>query len=116
MTRIPHIRTCTRDKELQLQLEEEQRKERELNRRDAALKAKLTAEARVRCVYVTRSISYIYADGTIISMDRFFDQMAPKITRDRRRSGAGGGRRWPASWSGTPSWRPCACAPRSCCG
>ena len=40
-----------RDKELQLQVEEEQRKERELNRRDAALKVKLTAEARVRASY-----------------------------------------------------------------
>ena len=52
-----NIRTYIRDKELQLQLEEEQRKERELNRRDAALKAKLTAEARVRCVYDTCFIS-----------------------------------------------------------
>jgi hypothetical protein len=40
-----------RDKELQLQLEEEQRNEREIHRRDAALKDKLAAEARV-CSYV----------------------------------------------------------------
>lgn len=59
--------TCTRDKELQLQLEEEQRKERKLNRRDAALKAKLTAEARVR-LYISSIFlggcghnNYIYA-------------------------------------------------------
>jgi hypothetical protein len=38
----------TRDKELQLQVEEEQKRERELHRKDAALKAKLAAEARVR--------------------------------------------------------------------
>lgn len=48
LTHNQHRQTPTRDKELHLQLEEEQRKEKAIHRRDAALKDKLAAEARVR--------------------------------------------------------------------